>query len=403
MLAILKKLISKNGIEQAQHSCTRRFQSDILSKIMVKIKATGPITVFEYMQDVLNMPHHGYYASHPRIGPKGDFITSPEISQVFGELLGIWLVSEWMKQGKPKKAQIVELGPGNATLTEDIIRILTQLKVHNEFSCINLIEKSPYFTKVQFDRLCEEENSDKPDLCIRSGFTKFGLPVFWYNSVTDIPVAPSYFVANEFFDALPIHQFQRVDGKWREVMIDRDDDNKLRFILPSLNTTSITAYSHLFQDSTSDKTEVNPLAIVATEYVSSYLQDGRIGSCIIVDYGDVESRNFTLRGFKNHKEWNVLLEPGTADLTADVNFGLLKNVASKYITVHGPVTQNAFLHRMGVRERIAVLIKKSVEKNQKNNLIKCYEYLTSDEFMGERFKVLALTTFDKEIPYGFES
>ena len=402
MLAILTKLITKNGIEQAQHLCARRFQSDILSKIIAKIKATGPITVFEYMQEVLYMPYHGYYSSHPRIGAKGDFITSPEISQVFGELLGVWLVSEWMKQGKPKKAQIVELGPGNATLTEDIIRILYQLKVHNEFACVNLIETSPYFTKVQFDRLCKEENFDKPDLCIRSGFTKLGLPVYWYDSVKDIPVAPSYFVANEFFDALPIHQFQRADGKWREVMIDRDDD-KLRFILPKFNTTSITAYSHLFQDSTSEEVEVNPLAIVATEYVSSYLKDGRIGSCIIVDYGNEESRNFTLRGFKNHKGWNVLLEPGTADLTADVNFGLLKNVASKYVTVHGPVTQNAFLHRMGVRERMAVLLKQSVGKDQKKELIKSYEYLTSDKFMGERFKVLALTTFDKETPYGFDS
>lgn len=402
MLASLKKLITKDGIEQAQHLSARRFQSDILSKTMVKIKATGPITVFEYMQEVLNMPHHGYYSSHPRIGPKGDFITSPELSQVFGELLGVWLVSEWMKQGRPSKPQIVEMGPGNATLTEDIIRILSQLKVHNEFARVNLIETSPYFTKVQFNRLCKKENLDKPTLCTRSGFTKFGLPVFWYDSVKDIPVAPSYFVANEFFDALPIHQFKRVDGQWREVMIDRDGDDKLRFILPSFNTTSITAYSHLFQDLTSDKVEVNPLAIVATEYVSSYLKDGGIGSCIIVDYGDEESRNFTLRGFKNHKEWNVLLEPGTADLTADVNFGLLKNFASKYVTVHGPVTQNAFLHRMGVRERIAVLLKKSVEKDQKNDLIKSYEYLTSDKFMGERFKVLALTTSDKEIPYGFD-
>ncbi|KAI6651978.1 NADH dehydrogenase [Oopsacas minuta] len=406
-----KNLISKHGLirntiqphsDKVLQLNVRQLQTDLKSKIISKIKATGPITIFEYMQEALNTPRYGYYSSHPNIGARGDFVTSPEVSQVFGELVGVWLVSEWIKQGRPKEAQIVELGPGNGTLTDDIIRVISQLKVHSQFGCINLIETSQLLTKVQYNRLCKTENTNKPDLCIQSGFTGNGIPLFWYSSVKDMPQAPSYFVANEFFDALPIHQFVRTEGKWKEIMIDRED-NDLRFIAPKYNTTSLAVYSHLFKNSTFEKVEINPLSIAITEHISRYLKDSQVGSCIFVDYGDVESRNFTLRGFKKHKEWHVLLDPGTADLTADVNFGSLKDIANKYVTVYGPVTQNIFLHRMGIRERIATLLKNSVNKAQKNIHIKSYEYLTSKKYMGERFKVLALTPFDKEIPYGFGS
>ena len=403
MLSILKNLMTKFGIFQHTHQQSS-VQTDFVSKIVAKIKATGPVTVFEYMQEVLNTPHYGYYSSRVNIGSKGDFVTSPEISQVFGELLGVWLVSEWMRQGRLKDAQLVELGPGNGTLTEDIIRVLSQLKVQNEFACINLVETSPYLTKVQFERLCKKENTYKPDLCVLSGVTESGIPVFWYNSVRDIPSAPSYFVANEFFDALPIHQFVRTDNKWKEILIDREEgsENKLRFIISDYKTKSLVAFSHLFLRSTADKIEINPIAMIITEHICNSLKEAGVGSCIVVDYGDIESRNFTLRGFKDQKEWNVLLDPGTADLTADLNFGSLTRIASKYVSVHGPVNQNIFLHRMGIRERMVSLLKSS-NKEQSDSHARSYEILTSSKFMGERFKVIALSPDEKVVPFGFES
>ena len=411
MLSILKNLITKYGIYQCtlqQSSVLKlnlsQLQTDFISKLVAKIKATGPITIFEYMQEVLNTPQYGYYSSRANIGSKGDFVTSPEISQVFGELLGVWLVSEWMRQGRHKDAQLVELGPGNGTLAEDIIRVLSQLKVQNEFACINLIETSPYLTKLQFERLCCKAHTCKPDLCVQSGVTESGLPVFWYTSVTDIPAAPSYFVANEFFDALPIHQFIRTDNnKWREILIDREgEENKLRFIISSYKTKSLAAFSNFFLRSTADKIEVNPISMVITEQICKNLKDSGVGSCIVVDYGDIESRNFTFRGFKDHKEWNVLLDPATADLTADLNFGSLTSIASKYASVYGPVNQNIFLHRMGIRERILSLMKSS-SREQSHSHARSYEFLTSSDYMGERFKVLAVTSDYDGVPFGFES
>ena len=410
MLSSWKNLITKYGIFKStlqQSNVTNlnlsQLQTDFLSKIIAKIKATGPITVYEYMQEALNTPKYGYYSSHAKIGAKGDFVTSPEISQVFGELLGVWLVSEWTRQGRHKHAQLVEMGPGNGTLAVDIIRVLSQLKVIREFACINLIETSPHLTKIQFQRLCCKEHTYKPDLCVESGITESGLPVYWYTSVRDIPIAPSYFVANEFFDALPIHQFVRTDSKWREILIDRgkEEYSGLRFIVSSNRTKSLVAFSDFFPKSAADKFEFNPLSMVITEHICNYLKDFGVGSLIIIDYGGIESRNFTLRGFKDQKEWDVLLDPATADLTADLNFGSLKSIASNSLSVYGPTTQNIFLHKMGIRERIISLIKKS-NKEQSLSHVNSYEYLTSDQFMGERFKVLAVTPEGNGSPFGFD-
>ena len=377
---------------------------NMLSKIVTKIKATGPISVFDYMQEVLSTPQYGYYASRPGIGPGGDFITSPEITQVFGELVGVWLVSEWARQGKPQNAQIVELGPGNGTLTKDILRILTQLKVKSEFSCVNLIENSPHFLKVQFESLCESENLSKPSLSLQSGISSNGVPIHWYSSVKDIPRMPSYFIANEFFDALPIHQFIKSEQKWKEILIDTEEKNgnKLRFTIPSYRTTSQGAYAEFFQNSETEKAEVNPHCLMITECISDLLSEKGAGSCLIIDYGYLELNDFTLRGFRNHKEWNVLLEPGTADLTADVNFDLIKKVANRTTSVHGPVSQNAFLHRMGIRERIGKMLQ-GCSMDERNSLVKSYEFLTSPQYMGERFKVLAMSPKGGAISYGFDS
>ncbi|XP_056150211.1 protein arginine methyltransferase NDUFAF7, mitochondrial [Lampris incognitus] len=222
--------------------------SSMLQHLTSKIKATGPISVAEYMREVLTNPVTGYYIRNDMLGPEGDFITSPEISQLFGELVGIWCVSEWMGAGSPAHLQLVEFGPGRGSLANDILRVLSQLQsVLSKVSVsVHLVEVSPALSQVQAQCLTGDRNqvAARDDASVyRRGTSTTGLPISWYRRLEDIPRGFSIFLAHEFFDALPIHKFQRTEKGWREVMVDIDPEKpgQLRFvIMPSPTMASAT-------------------------------------------------------------------------------------------------------------------------------------------------------------------
>ncbi|KPP78614.1 NADH dehydrogenase-like [Scleropages formosus] len=366
----------------------------MLRHLTSKIKATGPISVAEYMREVLTNPVSGYYVRHDMLGTDGDFITSPEISQIFGELLGIWCVSEWMAAGKPRRFQLVELGPGRGSLVSDVLRVFSQLRtvLSGTSVSVHLVEISPKLSKVQAHNLTGEQNqvsSDKNATVYRRGTTMSGLPVCWYHRVEDIPEGFSIFLAHEFFDALPIHKFQRTERGWREVMVDIDpeEQDKLRFVLVPAPTL---ASSVLLQaDEKREHVEVCPEGGVTVQRLSNRIAEHG-GAALIADYGHDGVKTDTFRGFRGHKLHDVLSAPGTADLTADVDFSYLRRMAGDEVVCFGPITQRQFLRNMGIDVRLQVLLQNCPDDSTRAQLIQGFDMLTNPKQMGERFKFFAM-------------
>ncbi|KAM7395907.1 hypothetical protein PAMA_007266 [Pampus argenteus] len=271
----------------------------MLRHLTSKIKATGPIPVAEYMREVLTNPVTGYYVKNNMLGPDGDFITSPEISQIFGELLGIWIISEWMGAGGPKQLQLVELGPGKGSLAADVLRVFSQLQavLGGASVSLHLVEVSPALSRLQAENLTgtrSQEAESEDEAVYRRGETSAGLPVSWYRRLDDVPAGFSVFLAHEFFDALPIHKFQRTEKGWREVLVDIDPEkpDQLRFVMAPSPTL---ASSTLIQaDERRDHVEVCAEGGVIVQQLSRRItEDG--GAALIADYGHDGTKTDTFR------------------------------------------------------------------------------------------------------------
>ncbi|XP_008820824.1 protein arginine methyltransferase NDUFAF7, mitochondrial [Nannospalax galili] len=365
----------------------------MLRHLMYKIKSTGPISVAEYMKEVLTNPAKGYYIHNDMLGEKGDFITSPEISQIFGELLGIWFVSEWMSSGKSAAFQLVELGPGRGTLTGDILRVFSQLGsvLKNCDISIHLVEVSQKLSEIQALTLTEEKiplERDAESLVYMKGVTKFGLPISWYRDLKDVPKGYSFYLAHEFFDVLPVHKFQKTPQGWREVLIDIDPEvsDKLRFVLAPCATPAEAFIQH---DETRDHVEVCPDAGAIIQELSQRISLTG-GAALIADYGHDGTKTDTFRGFCGHKLHDVLIAPGTADLTADVDFSYLRRMVQGKVVSLGPTEQRTFLKNMGIDVRLKVLLDKSDDPSMRQQLLWGYEMLMNPKKMGERFNFFAL-------------
>ncbi|KAM6905717.1 protein arginine methyltransferase NDUFAF7, mitochondrial [Lycodopsis pacificus] len=366
----------------------------MLRHLTFKIKATGPITVAEYMREVLTNPVTGYYVRNDMLGPDGDFITSPEISQIFGELLGVWIVSEWIGAGRPKQLQLVELGPGKGSLAVDVLRVFGQLRsvVGGASLSLHLVEVSPVLSRLQAQNLTgsrsrEADAEDEP--VYRRGETAAGVPVSWYRRLEDVPTGFSIFLAHEFFDALPIHKFQRTQKGWREVMVDIDPEKpeQLRFVVaPSPTPASSTLVQ---ADERRGHVEVCAEGgVVVQQLARRIVEDG--GAALIADYGHDGTKTDTFRGFKGHRLHDVLSSPGSADLTADVDFGFLRRMAGGGVACLGPVTQRTFLKNMGIDSRMQVLLRNCSDASTRQQLIGSYDMLTDGAKMGERFHFFGL-------------
>lgn len=359
-----------------------------------KIKATGPITVAEYMREALTNPVTGYYVRNNMLGPDGDFITSPEISQIFGELLGVWTLSEWMAAGRPRRLQLVELGPGRGSLAADVLRVFSQLRsvVGGASVSLHLVEVSPVLSRLQAQNLTGSRNQEaesEDQLVYRRGETADGLPVSWYRRLEDVPSGFSIFLAHEFFDALPIHTFQRTARGWREVMVDIDPEeaDRLRFVLaPSPTPASATL---LQADERRGHVEVCAVGGVVVQQLARRIEEDG-GAALIADYGHDGTKTDTFRGFKGHRLHDVLTAPGSADLTADVDFSFLRRMAGGGVACVGPVTQRAFLKNMGIDTRLQVLLRNCTDASTREQLLRSYDLLTGRSQMGERFHFFGL-------------
>lgn len=256
------------------------------------------LLVASYMKDILTSPHSGYYMSRDVFGQQGDFITSPEIGQIFGELIAVWLIAEHQKVGSPQPLQIIELGPGRGTLAQDILRVCSKFQ-HSDSLSFHLVELSPYLSKLQSQKLCYSSNEVDPQLktpYYRVGETVSGVKMFWYNRIEDIPNEFSIIIAHEFFDALPIHKFQKDGNLWKEILIDVDpsDEQKFRYVVSRNETPMSKLYSTMKPNDTRQHVEISPETDLIARHIADRLESfGGFG--LIMDYGHLGEKEDTFR------------------------------------------------------------------------------------------------------------
>jgi NADH dehydrogenase [ubiquinone] 1 alpha subcomplex assembly factor 7 len=355
--------------------------SALKEKIVRLIRAQGPITIAEYMQIALADPFHGYYIARDPFGR--DFVTAPEVSQIFGELVGLCFVQAWEDRGRPGAFSLVELGPGRGTLMADMLRAAE--KVRPEFveaAKLVLVETSPMLRSIQKQNLARYE----PHWALR------------LDEISDD--APAYFVANEFFDALPIRQFVRRGTGWHERMVSEAND-ALHFVLtPEPQPLSGITRLPLSDAREEDVWEINPRAVALTEEIATRIAK-KDGLALFIDYGHAEAGyGDTLQAVKANAYADPLCAPGEADLTAHIDFAALKEAASGIgAEVAGPTTQREFLQRLGIALRADKLKSSAPEKSAEIDA--AVERLTGENAMGNLFKVMALSANGRAALAGF--
>ena len=345
--------------------------------LLQRIATGGPMPLAEYMQACLLHPEHGYYATRDPLGTAGDFTTAPEISQMFGELLGLCLAQAWMDQGGGE-CVLAELGPGRGTLMADMLRAMS--KVPGLAPDVHLVEASPTLREVQKKTLS-------------------GVDVTWHDRVETLPQKRTFLIANEFFDALPIRQFPRKGQAWAERMVSAEGD-QLAFTDAAPQPVRELAH-RLANTGDDDVVELSPaLPPIITAISTRIAEHG--GAAVVIDYGDWESLGDTFQAVRNHQPCDPLTGPGTADLTAHVDFKAIRDAtvcaASKM------TTQGALLEALGIGARAQVLAQhlkaKGDTKGQENHQ-SAFQRLTAPDQMGTLFKGIALFPHSATPPPGF--
>ena len=354
----------------------------LADRIARRIAATGPIGIDVFMAACLTDPEHGYYATREPFGAAGDFVTAPEISQMFGELIGLWLAQVWVDQGRPDPFVLAELGPGRGTLMADALRAARQVPGFAAAARLHLVETSAALRQVQAETLAGT-----------------GPTPVWHDDVHGLPVDPPLLVvANEFFDALPIRQFQRADGDaWHERQIGLDADGALTIGLSP--PAPLQALQDRLEDTRpGDIVEVCPLLPGVVSALAGRIA-GHRGAALIVDYGGWRSRGDTLQAVRAHRPEPVLANPGLADLTAHVDFQAIVAAAAPAQRVMGPETQGVFLERLGITARARALAS-ALDGKALENHIAAHRRLTHPDEMGSLFRVIALMPHSAPLPPG---
>lgn len=338
------------------------------------IRADGPLTISRYMAECLMHPEYGYYRHGMPLGTEGDFTTAPEISQMFGELAGLWLADRWQAAGAPAPFILAELGPGRGSLMADLLRAIRILPGMAEAARLHLVEANADLKNAQAERLAHSPASPT-----------------WHERLADVPGGPLFLVANEFFDALPVHQFERTAEGWAERMVGERDGKLVPGLGPPGPAFALLDEGRKEKARTGDVMEVCPTAISLAGEIA-----GRIEACggaaLIIDYGyDKPGAGDTLQAVRGHEYVPILDSPGQADLTAHVDFTAIARAGRKKgCAAHGPVTQGDFLLSLGIRER-ADRLKAGKPENTRKDIDNTVHRLTHRDGMGELFRVLAIT------------
>ncbi|KAK0480196.1 S-adenosyl-L-methionine-dependent methyltransferase [Armillaria novae-zelandiae] len=364
--------------------------------VLDHIKAVGPMPFGSYMNLCLSHPTDGYYMNPANavFGKRGDFITSPEISQVFGELVAIWLLSQWQNAGSPPSIRLVELGPGRGTLMADIIRVVQQF-AKSALKRVHLVETSPSMRALQNDNLLTFSQ-------------KGGWDLAWNESIDEIePSSGDYtmLVAHEFFDALPVSMLERGKQGWLEIMVDAIPDSteepaypRLRRVLspnPTAASTLLGRSSQRFdQMPEGSRLEVSAASFRIARKIGEILSPG--GCALVVDYGGDSPFGDSFRAFKDHQIVDVFDRPGECDLTANVDFGYIKEAMGDLVPTYGPLPQSQFLVSMGLEARVNMLIRSAKTEERAEDIGKAAQRLVDEAGMGKEYKVLGISSSRSE-------
>ncbi|MGB6345601.1 MAG: SAM-dependent methyltransferase [Xanthobacteraceae bacterium] len=337
------------------------------------IGVAGPMPIAEYMRLCLTHPRYGYYINRDPLGAGGDFITSPEISQMFGELIGLWMAAVWRHMGSPENIRIVELGPGRGTLMHDALRAAKVVDGFRDAIVVHLVEISPALQQIQERRLAELD-----------------VPVLWHTKLDEVPPGACIVVANEFVDALPVHQAVKADDGWHERVVTIGPDSRLdiaaaREPLPHFETSMPRALR-----------QAEPGAIYEWRADDFALELGRRmrndGAALLIDYGhDRSSLGDTLQAVAGHSFTDPLRAPGKADLTAHVDFEALGQCAEIMgARIHGPIRQRDLFLNLGIEGRAAAL--KASAPRKAADIEMAYARLMAEgaRGMGELFKAIGI-------------
>ncbi len=335
------------------------------------IAQDGPISVERYMSLCLSHPTLGYYMTRDPFGADGDFITSPEISQMFGELVGLWSAEAWASSGSPTPARLVELGPGRGVLMADALRAA---RVAGSFYAtleVTMVETSEKLVEAQRARLAAVER-----------------PVGWVESVDALPLGPAVIIANEFFDALPVRHYVRTDHGWCERQIGLVDGRFAfgaapepeRYLTVDAPVGAVLEVAAMSQ------------RIMMTLAARIVMQGGVL---LVVDYGHTQTAlGETLQAMRRHAFVDPLETPGEADLTTHVDFaGLVRAARAAGAQTHGPVMQGRFLRQIGIERRAEALMRNAAPE-QREAVASSLARLTSEDKptdMGRLFKALVVT------------
>ena len=364
----------------------------LLDHLLQRLEREGALTVADFMGEALTHPLSGYYMRGDPFGAPspagGDFVTAPEISQMFGELIGVWCADAWMRLGQPTPCLLVELGPGRGTLMADALRATRQIPGFIDAMQVHLVEISPSLRERQREALGAQR-------------------VTWLDNVGQIPEAPLLLVANEFFDALPVRQFEQTGGGWAERLVVPAGGGKLGFALAAPSPANRPLIPAPLRDAPKGAVvEVCPAALNIAAFLGHRLAR-QPGAALIVDYGPSQpTTGPTLQALRQHRRHEVLEDPGSADLTAHVDFASLAQAAAAAgCAVHGPVAQGRFLNALGIELRAAQLAEAAPAAA--DAIAAARRRLTDPDEMGSLFKALALAPRDfgggADPPAGFDS
>jgi len=356
-----------------------------------QISSEGPISVADYMSQCLLDPVHGYYPTRDPLGSDGDFITAPEISQMFGEVLGLWCIQSWKDMGSPARVQLVELGPGRGIMMSDILRTAQLDPAFFEALSVILIEASSALEAVQGKTLAD---------C--------GVDVSWTRSFEDIANLPTLIIGNEYLDCLPIRQFIQKDrfagrAGWHERLVIQDSEDRLTFgVSPTAISETISAQLPSGQDSAKndDLLELCPSLAQIIDALQALMLRAP-ARALFIDYGpDMTEFGDTLQALKRHEKVGVFSDPGQTDLTARVDFAALSELAdASDLKTFGPISQRAFLSKLGIELRAVALTR--AKPDARDKVLRQLHRLMDEQEMGSLFKAICIAPKETEASLGF--
>ena len=349
----------------------------------MNLKNNKHIPLDKFINLALYDPKRGFYMKKNPIGKNGDFITSPNISILFSEMIAIWIIAFWESLNCPKKINLVELGGGNGEMLKQIISSTQKFPKFYKTCNFFLYEKSPFLIKVQ-----------------KSKLKKF--KVVWLKNFKKVNNYPTIFLANEFFDALPIKQFIKENNKWYEKYIDLSNTKKFEFIKKTFKIKNLESKLRIKISDNQNFIEYSPAAVGYLKKISKIILKNE-GGLLIIDYGNFNSKMFdSLKIIQNHKIQDNFSKIGDSDITYNLNFTILKKILKRFkLNISGSTTQRGFLKRLGILQR-AEIVAKNMVFSKKTDLYFRIKKLINKNEMGNIFKVVLATNKKNNFNLGFK-